>query len=70
MSNIIIVEINENGKIELTREELQRMLDNAYNRGYSEGYSTIKTTAVPSFPWAYYISNQTTAKTESSMCEG
>ena len=37
MGRIVIVEKNEAGKIELTKEELQKMLDDAYNQGYTDG---------------------------------
>jgi len=37
MGRIVIVEKNEAGKIELTKEELQKMLDDAYNQGYKDG---------------------------------
>ena len=59
MSQIIIIEKNKDGKIEFTKDELQKMLDDAYNRGYSDGrkydvitypshqnwYSTVSTTS-------------------------
>lgn len=37
MSRVVVIEKNKDGKIELTKEELQKMLDDAYNQGYVEG---------------------------------
>ena len=37
MGHIVIIEKNEAGKVELTKEELQKMLDDAYNQGYADG---------------------------------
>lgn len=54
MSRIVVIEKNKNGKIELTQEELQKMLDDAYNQGYMDGkvrYETI--TVHPSYPIWY-----------------
>ena len=36
MSRVVVVEKNKDGKIELTKEQLQKMLDDAYNQGYSD----------------------------------
>ena len=55
MSNhhVVIVEKNKDGKIELTKDELQKMLDDAYNQGYWDGkpwrYDTI--TYPHNSPW-------------------
>ena len=50
MSRVVVVEKNRDGKIELTKEELSKMLNDAYNQGYSDGrrYDTI---TYPSSPW-------------------
>lgn len=32
MSRVVVIEKNKDGKIELTKEELQKMLDDAYNQ--------------------------------------
>lgn len=57
MSRVVIVERNKDGKIELTKNELQKMLDDVYNQGYSDGkgYYTI---TYPSSPW--YVSTTST----------
>lgn len=51
---VVVVSPNKDGKIELTKEELQKMLDDAYNKGYTEGkLKSWDTITVPSYP-AYY----------------
>lgn len=51
---VVVVSPNKDGKIELTKEELQKMLDDAYNKGYIEGKQTPwSTITVPSYP-VYY----------------
>ena len=48
---VVVVSPNKDGKIELTKEELQKMLDDAYNKGYVEGKSkSFDTITVPSYP--------------------
>ena len=51
MNRIFVIERNENGKVELTKEELQQMLDDAYHQGYSDGKRSIDTITCPSYPW-------------------
>ena len=53
MSRIVIVEKNKDGKIELATEELQKMLDDAYNQGYSDGKSSVTHITYPSYPTWY-----------------
>ena len=36
MNHVVVIEKNKNGKIELTKEELEKMLNDAYNQGYSD----------------------------------
>ena len=48
MGRIVVIEKNEAGKVELTKEELQKMLDDAYSQGYSDGN---RTTIVTSPYW-------------------
>jgi len=60
---VVVLCSNSNGKIELTKEELQKMLDDAYNKGYSEG--TLKSydkISIPSYP--IYYSNAEPNKLE------
>ena len=49
--------LNENGKIELTKEELQKMLDEAYWDGYSN--HSFGTTWTYKSPGDYYITTAT-----------
>ena len=34
---VVVVSPNKDGKIELSKEELQKMLNDAYDKGYAEG---------------------------------
>ena len=55
---VVVITPNKDGKIEMSKEELQDMLNNAYNKGYIEGKSkSFDTTTVPSYP-VYYRNNQ------------
>lgn len=51
MVKVIIIEKNKNGKIELTKEELQKMLDEVYTQGCSDGKRSMIPTTYPSCPW-------------------
>lgn len=59
MSRVVIVEKNREGKIELTKDELQKMLDDAYHQGYADGNNKYSTITYPSYPVWY-----STAKTD------
>jgi hypothetical protein len=48
MSRVVIIEKNKDGKIELTKDELQQMLDDAYNQGYADGNRKYDTITYPS----------------------
>lgn len=50
MSRVVIIEKNKDGKIELTKDELQKMLDDAYNQGYFDGKGRYDTITYPSYP--------------------
>ena len=58
MSRVVIIEKNKDGKIELTKEELQKMLDDAYTQGYTDGKGRYDTITYPSYPW--YLPTSTT----------
>ena len=58
MSRVVVIERNKDGKIELTKEELQKMLDDAYNQGYVDGKGKYDTITYPSYPW--YATTSTT----------
>lgn len=64
MSRVVVVEKNKDGKIELTKDELQKMLDEAYSQGYSDGKATKwDTITYPSNPW-YVSTNSNTVATD------
>lgn len=49
--NIVAVSINEEGKVDITLEELNNMLEKAYNQGFNAGKGcTITTPSYPSYP--------------------
>ena len=48
MKPIIIVVPSESSKIELTKAELEKMLDESYNAGYKDGNKYI-----PVYPYTY-----------------
>ena len=60
MSRVVVIEKNKDGKIELTKEELQKMLDNAYNQGYTDGKGRYETITYPSYPFTYTTINAST----------
>jgi len=63
MSHVVVVEKNKNGKIEFTKDELQKMLDEAYNQGHWDGKATRwDTITYPSYPWYATTSTATSDK--------
>ena len=65
---VVIVTPNKNGKIELTKEELQKMLDEAYSHGYTQGKTdNMSTITVPSWPTQPWYSTVTTADNTSHI---
>ena len=61
MSRVVVIEKNKDGKIELTKEELQKMLDDAYTQGYTDGKGKYETITYPSYP-VWYTTTNTTSK--------
>ena len=61
MSRVVIIEKNKDGKIELTKEELQKMLDDAYTQGYADGKGRYDTITYPSYPWYTTTCTNTTS---------
>ena len=59
MSRIIVIEKNKEGKIELTKDELQKMLDDAYSQGYMDGNKRYDTITCPSWIYTTTSSNTT-----------
>ena len=65
MSRVVIIEKNKDGKIELTKDELQKMLDDAYSQGYTDGNKKYDTITYPSYPnWIYTVTNGTTISSD------
>lgn len=65
--------VNKNGKIELTKDELQKLLDDSYWEGYRANSGTYVYTSPSRWwnPWSItYCSNTvgTTAKADNSYC--
>lgn len=54
MAKIRVFTLNANGKIELTKEELQKLLDESYSDG-----SNSVTIATPSYPYNPFYYNTT-----------
>lgn len=69
MSHVVVVEKNKDGKIEFTKDELQKMLDEAYNRGYSDGKARWDTITYPSHPW-YVSTNLDTVTSDKITLNG
>lgn len=60
MSRVVIIEKNKDGKIELTKDELQKMLDDAYSQGYADGNRKYDTITYPSPSWTCTASSSNT----------
>ncbi len=69
MSRVVVIEKNKDGKIELTKEELQKMLDDAYTQGYVDGKWKYDTITYPSYPW-YVSTNTNTISTDKVTLNG
>lgn len=68
MSYVVVVEKNKDGKIEFTKDELQKMLDEAYNKGYSDGKATRwDTISYPSNHWYVSTSSNTVANNKITL---
>ena len=65
MSRVVVIEKNKDGKIELTKEELQKMLDDAYTQGYTDGKGRYDTITYPSYPLWYTTTNTNTVSKDS-----
>lgn len=60
MGRVVVVEKNKDGKIELTKDEIQKMLDDAYNQGYADGNKKYETITYPSPSWTYTVTSGNT----------
>ena len=45
---------NDRGRIELTKEELEKLLNESYSEGYSDGCSRYYSISTPSYPYITY----------------
>lgn len=50
---------NNKGKIELTKEELEKLLNESYSEGYSDGCKSYRSISIPSYPYITYDVNCT-----------
>ena len=69
MSRVFIIEKNKDGKIELTKDELQKMLDDAYSQGYADGNKKYDTITYPSSR-SWYLTNDNIAISSTSCNSG
>ena len=61
MAKIRVFTLNSNGKIELTKEELQQMLDESYRDGCNS-----VTIATPSYPYSPFYYGTTSTGSDST----
>jgi hypothetical protein len=65
---------NDKGKIELTKEELEKLLNESYSEGYSDGCSRYYTISTPSYPYITYCNgssdNSLSADKVTVNCDG
>lgn len=52
---------NDKGRIELTKEELEKLLNESYSEGYSDGCRSCYTISTPSYPYITYCNGGSTA---------
>lgn len=64
MAKIRVFTLNSNGKIELTKEELQQMLDESYHDGYNS--VTITTPSYPYNPCSPFYYGTTSTESDST----
>lgn len=54
---IKIIYPNSKGKIELTKEELEKLLNESYSEGYSDGCNRYSSISIPSYPYITYCNS-------------
>ena len=64
MAKIRVFTLNSNGKIELTKEELQQMLDESYRDGCNS--VTITTPSYPYNPYSPFLYTTTSTESDST----
>ena len=50
---------NDRGRIELTKDELEKLLNESYSEGYSDGCSRYYSISTPSYPYITYCNGST-----------
>lgn len=65
MTKIRVFPHNEKGKIEFTKEELQKLLDEVYNEGKVDSYTISYGSNITTTP--YYYSTITTSNSSTSI---
>lgn len=53
--------LNDRGRIELTKEELEKLLNESYSEGYSDGRSSYCIISPPSYPYITYCNDSSVA---------
>lgn len=68
---------NDRGRIELTKDELEKLLNESYSEGYSDGCSRYYSISTPSYPYITYCNGSSADNalsadklTVSSNCDG
>lgn len=65
---------NDRGRIELTKEELEKLLNESYSEGYSDGCSRYYSISTPSYPYITYCNgssdNSLSADKVTVNCDG
>ena len=65
---------NNKGRIELTKEELEKLLNESYSEGYSDGCSRYYSISTPSYPYITYCNgssdNSLSAEKATVSCDG
>lgn len=55
-----VFKLNKENKIEFTKDELKKLLDEVYNEGYKDCKNSTYTWTSPWSPWYYITSDSTT----------
>ena len=65
---------NDRGRIELTKDELEKLLNESYSEGYSDGCSRYYSISTPSYPYITYCNgssdNSLSADKATVSCDG
>lgn len=65
---------NDRGRIELTKDELEKLLNESYSEGYSDGCNRYYSISTPSYPYITYCNgssvNSLSADKATVSCDG